>query len=377
MTGRNEPEHIQTVVIGGGQAGLSVGYHLQRLGLPFVILDANERIGDAWRQRWDSLRLFTPAHFDGLDGRPFPAPWHSFPTKDEMADYLEEYARDFELPVLTGVRVERLVKDGDGFLVEAGLQRFEADNVVIAMANFQKPRVPEFATQLDAGILQLHSSEYRSPSQLRKGDVLVVGAGNSGAEIAKELSQHHHVSLSGKSPGQVPFRVESPVARIVLGPLFRVVFHRLLTVKTPMGRRARRKVLSGGEPLIRVKRPDLAALGVEAVPRVTGWRSGLPLLEDGRVLEVANVVWCTGYEPGFEWIDLPVLGDLEPLHEGGIVKSQPGLYFVGLKFLYSFSSVMIHGVGRDAARVAKAVESRVRRNETRESRSRALADVRS
>jgi len=377
MTGRNEPEHIQTVVIGGGQAGLSVGYHLQRLGLPFVILDANERIGDAWRQRWDSLRLFTPAHFDGLDGRPFPAPWHSFPTKDEMADYLEEYARDFELPVLTGVRVERLVKDGDGFLVEAGLQRFEADNVVIAMANFQKPRVPEFATQLDAGILQLHSSEYRSPSQLREGDVLVVGAGNSGAEIAKELSQHHHVSLSGKSPGQVPFRVESPVARIVLGPLFRVVFHRLLTVKTPMGRRARRKVLSGGEPLIRVKRRDLAALGVEAVPRVTGWRSGLPLLEDGRVLEVANVVWCTGYEPGFEWIDLPVLGDLEPLHEGGIVKSQPGLYFVGLKFLYSFSSVMIHGVGRDAARVAKAVESRVRRNETRESRSRALADVRS
>src|SRR5690348_151597 len=175
---------VNTVVIGGGQAGLSVGYHLGRLGVPFVILDASCRIGDAWRHRWDSLRLFTPARYAGLDGMPFPAEPFSFPTKDEMADYLEAYARRFELPVRSGVHVDRLSRLGDRFIIVAGGQRIEASNVVVAMGAYQRPRRPAFAGELRPAIAQLHSFEYRNLSQLHRGDVLIVGLGNSGAEIA-------------------------------------------------------------------------------------------------------------------------------------------------------------------------------------------------
>ena len=163
----NEPERVGTVVVGGGQAGLAVGYQLARRGLPFVILDAHERIGDAWRQRWDSLRLFTPAGYNGLPGVPFPGEAHSFPTKDEVADYLEAYATRFDLPVRTGVRVNRLTKEGDRFVVAAGDHRFEAEQVVVATGAYQTPRVAAFASDLDPTIVQIHSTEYQNPSQLR------------------------------------------------------------------------------------------------------------------------------------------------------------------------------------------------------------------
>ena len=178
------PEQVEVVVIGAGQAGLSVGYFLARHSVPFVILDANARVGDSWRSRWDSLRLFTAARYDGLVGMPFPAPALSFPTKDDMADYLEAYAKRFALPVRSNVRVDRLFREGDRYVVVAGDRRFEAAHVVVAMATYQRPRVPEFARQLDPGIVQLHSSEYKNPSQLKPGGVLIAGAGNSGAEIA-------------------------------------------------------------------------------------------------------------------------------------------------------------------------------------------------
>ncbi|HSJ32463.1 MAG TPA: FAD-dependent oxidoreductase [Longimicrobiales bacterium] len=348
------PERIHTVVIGGGQAGLSVGYHLARRRVPFVILEANERIGDTWRARWDSLRLFTPACFDGLDGMRFPAaPW-SFPTKDAMADYLEAYAAMFELPVRTGVRVDRLTRVSGGFRVSAGADVIEAENVVVAMANFQKPRVPSFATGLDPSIVQLHSSEYRSPAQLRDGGVLVVGAGNSGAEIAIEVVRTHPTKLAGRDTGQVPFRIDSRAARFVIPVVFRLLFHRVLSVATPVGRRVRRKVIAVGGPLIRVKRSHLAAAGVERLPKVTGVRDGRPVADD-IVIDAANVIWCTGFHPGFEWIDIPVHGEIEPRHERGVVADVPGLYFVGLHFLSAMSSVMIHGVGRDADRIAKRI----------------------
>src|SRR5215208_4313693 len=166
-------ERFETIVIGGGQAGLTVGYYLKKQGRPFVILEANARVGDSWRKRWDSLRLFTPAKYDGLIGLPFPAPPFSFPSKDEMAGYLEAYARHFNLPVRTGARVERLRRDGARYVVETTDRRFEADHVVVAMATYQEPRVPAFAPSLDPAILQLHSSEYTGPGQLRAGDVLV------------------------------------------------------------------------------------------------------------------------------------------------------------------------------------------------------------
>jgi putative flavoprotein involved in K+ transport len=360
-------ERVQVVVIGGGQAGLSVGYCLARRGLSFVILEAGARIGDAWRQRWDSLRLFTPAKYDGLIGMPFPAPPFSFPTKDQMADYLEAYAKRFDLPVRTNVRVDRVSRDGVRYIVDAGNRRFEADHVVVAMATYQAGRVPAFAQALDPGIVQLHSSEYRNPGQLRPGHVLIVGAGNSGADIALDVARSHHVCLSGRHPGHVPFRIESRIARAVLPVLFRVIFHRILTVDTPVGRKARPAIISKGGPLIRVKPADLVAAGVERTPRVTDVRDGKPLLADGRVLDVTNVIWCTGFHPGLNWIDLPkpVCGaDGEPVHDRGIVPAEPGLYFVGLHFLYSFSSTMIHGVARDAERITATIQARVRAGST-------------
>jgi putative flavoprotein involved in K+ transport len=364
LTGLDTPERRQqtrerydVLVIGGGQAGLSVGYHLARSGLRFLILDAGARIGDVWRRRWDSLRLFTPARFDGLDGFPFPAGPNEFPTKDEMGDYLEAYAHRFALPVRTGARVERLWRDGDRYVARTSSGEFEAEQVVVAMSNYQRRRVPECAAGLDPAIVQLHSSEYRSPSQLRAGPVLVVGAGNSGAEIARELAATHPVFLSGRNTGEVPFRIEGRLARAGMVRLvLRGLFHHVLTVRTPIGRRLRAKVISQGGPLIRVKHKDLDALGVQHAPRVTGARSGRPELADGRALEVTNVIWCTGFEPGMAWIDLPVIGaDGEPMHDAGVARDQPGLYFVGLHFLYAMSSVMIHGVGRDAARIAARV----------------------
>jgi putative flavoprotein involved in K+ transport len=373
MTINPKSERVQVVVIGAGQAGLSVGYHLARRGLSFVVLEGNDRVGDSWRKRWDSLRLFSPAKYDGLVGMPFPAPPFSFPTKDQMADYLEAYARKFQLPVRTGTRVERVWRNGATYVVEtsggdageAGEKdvRFEADHVVVAMATYQAPRVPPFAHDLDPTIVQLHSREYRNPGQLQAGDVLIVGAGNSGADIALDVARTHRTWLSGRHPGNVPFRIDGGFARAVLPFIFRVVFHRILTVDTPMGRKARPLLISRGGALIRVKPRDFVAAGVERTPRVTGVRDGKPQLADGRVMDVRNVVWCTGYHPGLSWIDLPkfVYGaDGEPVHERGIVPGEPGFYFVGLHFLYSVSSTMIHGVGRDAERIAETIQSRVR-----------------
>jgi len=359
MNGKRVAERVQTVIIGGGQAGLAVGYHLAQRGLPFTILDASARVGDVWRQRWDSLRLFTPALYDGLPGMPFPAPAHTFPTKDAMADYLEAYATRFRLPVRSGVRVDGLSRDGQGFVIKAGHRRFQADNVVVAMANWQRPRIPAFAGDLHPGIAQLHSSEYRRPSQLRDGGVLIVGAGNSGCEIALEAAGRHTTWMSGRDTGHIPFRIDGLAARLILQRLvLRVLFHHVLTTNTPLGRRVRGKLLSRGMPLIRLRPGDVAAAGIERVPRVVGVRDGLPLLQDGRVLDVANVVWCTGFNPGFSWIDLPVFREDEPIHERGVVASEPGLYFVGLAFLYSASSTMIHGLGRDAAHIVQAIASR-------------------
>ena len=350
---RTGPERFDTIVIGGGQAGLSVGYHLRRLGRPFVILDAGERVGDSWRTRWDSLRLFTPAWADALTGMPFPAPRNSFPTKDEMADYLESYATRFELPVRLGVTVDQLSRRHGRFRVSAGEQRWDADHVVVAMSTWQQPRRPVFAAGLDPDIRQLHSAEYRNPAQLGAGDVLVVGASNSGAEVALDVASSHRTWLSGRHPGHVPFRIDGALGRCVLPLVLRVVFHRVLTVNTPPGRKLARHVRQHGLELVRTKPADLIAAGIQRAPRVVGVRDGLPQLEGGQVLDVANVIWATGYQPGYSWIRLPVLDeDGYPVHKRGIAVGLPGLAFVGFPFVHSASSGMIHGLWRDATHVA-------------------------
>jgi putative flavoprotein involved in K+ transport len=325
-----------------------------------VILDANDRIGDAWRRRWDSLRVFTPAAYDGLPGAPFPGDAHSFPTKDEVADYLEAYAARFDLPVRTGVSVNRLTMEGDRFVVVAGDHRFEAEQVVVATGAYQTPSVPAFASELDPTIVQMHSTAYRDPSRLRDGGVLVVGAGNSGAEIALETSGSHETWLSGRDTGHEPTRPGTVPDRLLMPAFWFLVSH-VLTVRTPIGRKVKRTFLHRGIPLVRVRRKDLAAAGVECVPRTAGVRDGMPVLDDGRTLDVANVIWCTGFVPDFRWIELPIQDeDGHPVHARGVVRSEPGLYFMGLVFLHSLSSALIGGVGKDAEYIATQIASRAR-----------------
>jgi putative flavoprotein involved in K+ transport len=358
MSSKHDSEFFETVIIGGGQAGLTAGYYLAKHNRSFVILDANERIGDAWRKRWDSLRLFTPACFSRLPGLPIEAPAWSFPTKDDLADYLESYAAEFDLPVRTGISVDRLSKVDGRFVISAGEIRFEAENVIVATGAHQVPTAPAFASELDPRIVQLHSSEYRNPSQLQEGDVLLVGAGNSGAELAAELTQTRGCWLAGPKTGEIPVRHGSVPARFGFR-LFRFVGHHVLKADTRIGRKLGPKLISKGDPLIRTKVKDLVAAGVERVPRVVGVRDGLPVLEDDRVLDVANVVWCTGFRTDFRWIDLPVFGDDgNPLHYRGVVESEPGLYFLGLVFLYSFSSDVLPNRGRDAKYIARHIGAR-------------------
>jgi len=349
-------EHVETLIVGGGQAGLATAYHLTRRGLSCLLLDANERIGDSWRKRWPTLRLYSPARNDELPGMAFPAPPHSFPSGNEMADYLEAYAARFELPVRSGVRVDALSKAGDRYAITSGARRFEADNVVVATGVFDTPVVPEFAGELDPSIRQLHSNEYRSPAQLQEGPVLVVGAAHSGADIAFEVAGDHPTLLSGRDTGQLPFPVDGRVARAAL-PLMRFMATRVLTVKTPIGRKMRPGIRSHGGPLLRIRADDLLAAGVERVARTAGVVDGLPVLEDGRVVEATNVVWCTGFRNDYGWIrfPLPTGEDGFPEQYQGVVESLPGLYFVGLLFLHSFSSMLILGAGRDAGRVAKHI----------------------
>ena len=358
--GGESNEQIDTIVIGGGQAGLAIGYQLTRRGVPCLILDASERIGDAWRNRWDSLHLFSPARYDGLDGMAFPAPPASFPSKDDMADYLETYAQRFQLPVRTGVRVDRVSRSGEGFEVRAGALRFEASNVVIAMGSHQRAKVPEFARELDPRIVQLHAGEYRNPSQLVAGDVLVVGAANSGADIAMDVVGSHRTFLAGANPGQLPFPYGTRFTLAVGLRIIRFVGHRVLTVGTPLGRRLRPKLMHRATPLIRHKEPDFARAGIGRVGRVVGARDGLPLLDDGSTREVANIIWCNGYLPSFSFVDLPVFGeDGQPRHRRGVAIGEPGLYFLGLRFLTAMTSETLTGVSRDARYLARCIAGAV------------------
>lgn len=352
--------HIETIIIGAGQAGLATGRHLQRHGREFVILDAGERVGDQWRRQWDTLRLYSPAKYDGLPGIPFPGrPW-SFPGKDAVADYLEQYAAKFALPIRFSTRAQSLeARPGGGFTLATSQGTWTCDNVVVATGTFGRmPRVPDFADQLDPKILQMHSSEYRRPGQLRAGPVLVVGASHSGTDIAHEIAQTHQTMLVGRDCGQIPIRLEKPIGRVMF-PLIVFAWRHVLTRRTPMGRKAMPKVRFHGGPMIRVKRSDLAARGVErSTERATGIRDGRPVIGD-EAKDVANVIWATGFRQTFDWIRVPIVGeDGWPVEMRGVVAKAPGLFFCGLSFQYAFSSMVLPGVGRDAEFIVDKILAR-------------------
>lgn len=355
----SKTERLNTLVIGGGQAGLVTGYHLRRHGVNFAIVDAAPRVGDSWRNRWDSLRLFTFAYMNNLPGMPFPAESKlHLPTKDEVVNYLEQYAAQFSLPVRFGTRVERLSREGERYVASTDKgERIEADNVVVATGPFQSPRVPEFAGQLDRSITQLHSSAYRNPSQLRDGDTLVVGAATSGCDIAMELAKTRRVFLSGPGVDAISRGKQKILRHIIPWVYSRPQSH-------PIGKKLFQKARHGGHPLIGYTYKEVGKAGVTRLPRITGVSQGKPVVEGGQVLDVANVIWATGYKVDFSWVDRPIFeADGYPRHVRGVVEEEPGLYFVGLIFLHSLSSQLMMGVGRDTQHVADEL---VRRSAARQ-----------
>jgi putative flavoprotein involved in K+ transport len=344
---------VNTVVIGAGQAGLATGYELSRRGTMFVILEANTRVGDVWRRRWDSLRLFTPARFSGLPGMPVSGPRNAQLGKDEFADYLEAYRARFELPVREGVRVGAVTGSRGTFLVTTDAGTLTARHVVMATGANSRPRIPSVAGELDSSILQLHSSEYLNPRAIPAGPVLVVGAGTSGAEIALELAQSHRTFLAGRPTPHVP----DPVFALAGGAYWAFI-NTVLTVNTPIGRKVAAKFPERGGPLIRVSMKQVETAGVTLLPRITGAEDGMPLAGDAAIPVPATVVWATGFRP-----DLSILPQVPldrfglPITRRGIVESIPGLYFVGMPFQYALTSALIGGVGRDTAYVADQITS--------------------
>jgi len=350
-------EEFDTIVVGGGQAGLAIGRELVRQGRNIIVLDAHRRVGEAWRSRWDSLRLNTPAKYDGLPGVRFDAPRLSFPSKDAMADYLETYVETQGIPVRLATRVERLYREDDRYVAVAGSERFVGRNVVIATGCHEAPRVPDFAEKLDPSIAQVHSSKYRGPDSLPEGGVLVVGCGNSGAEIARDVSTTHETWISGKVPGQLPFR-HGPVVAALVFPIVRFAGLHVLTADTRLGRKAEPHIRHHSPPLIRTRVPELLAAGVHMVPRTVGTVEGRPELEDGASLDVRSVIWCTGWEENFPWVDLPGFEEGRPAQYRGVVRDHPGLYLLGLEFLYAEGSGTLPGIGRDARYVAHHIAAK-------------------
>jgi putative flavoprotein involved in K+ transport len=340
-----------TIIIGAGQAGLAAGYYLSKLDEDFIIVDEKDRIGDSWRLRWDSLLLFTPSQYDGLPGFPFPSKKDKFPSKEEMAGYLETYAGKFNLPVHLNTKVNYLSKSNHCFEISTSKGIFTSDRVVVATGTNPKPRIPEFAAEIDRSIFQIHSSQYVNPDSLPPGIVLVVGAGTSGIDIAIELSKSRKTYISGKPT----FHIPDPIFRYG-GRLYWWLISHLITIKTPIGRKARQSILKGGSPLIRVSAAELDKAGIERLPRVAGIKDGKPILEDGRIIPVTSIVWATGYKPDFSWIDPKVTDETGwPATKRGLSTSVENMFFIGMLFQYGLTSGLVGGVGRDAAYIGKHI----------------------
>jgi putative flavoprotein involved in K+ transport len=353
---QGEPEAKQgsasyeVAVIGAGQAGLVMGYFLRREGRRFLILDAADLIGSAWRDRWDSLTLFTPRRYSGLPGLPFAGDPEGYPDRDEVIAYLERYAETFELPIELNSPVGRLTEKEGRFVLEVDGRTITADQVVVATGPFQKPNVPEVASRLGPDVFQTHSTGYRRPSDVPQATILVVGGGNTGFQIAKELSASHKVHLSIGSR-------QKPLPQRLLGRdlFWWLTKTRLLstTVESRLGRKLRnRDTLIGSSP-----RELRRRFGVELRPRVVDAGGRTLRFEDGSELEVDAVIWATGYRPDYSWIDLSVVDlDGHLRHRRGVT-DVPGLYFLGLTWQHTRGSALIGWVEDDAEFIAEQIKA--------------------
>jgi putative flavoprotein involved in K+ transport len=347
--GRSPEATYDVVVIGAGQAGLAIGYFLKQ-GRRFVILEAADAIGSAWRDRWESLRLFTPRRYSGLPDLPFPGDPEGYPDRDEVIAYLERYAETFELPVELKSAVQRLIGENGQFVLEVDGRRITAEQIVVATGPFQKPFIPEVASRLEADVFQAHSTGYRKPSDVPEGTVLVVGGGNTGFQVAEELSSTRRVILAIGSR-------QTPLPQRLLGRdlFWWLTTTRLFntTVESRLGRRLRtRETLIGSSPRKLGRRH-----GVELKPRVVDAEERTVRFEDGSELEVDGVIWATGYRPDYSWIDLPVFDPDGRLRHRRGVTDVPGLYFLGLTWQHTRGSALIGWVKDDAEFIAEQIAS--------------------
>lgn len=344
-------ERAEVIVVGGGQTGLVAGYFLAKAGIPFLILDAGERVGDAWRKRWDSLELFTIAQYCELPGLRFPGRRQHFPDKDEMADYVEEYARTNALPVRLGTEVTSLTRrPGGGYLLESNQGSFEAEHVIVATGAQRLGNTPPLSKKVGDEVFQVHSGEYLNPRQIPGRRVLVVGAANSGAQIATELAKTHRVVLSQGSP--LPH-----LGRRFLGIGIHWWGDKLGIIKKPLiGERDRlhKKTLLVGPSLTTLSKRH----GFTLAGRTVAAEGRTMRFEDGDTTDVDAVVWATGFRYDFSWIGPSVMDkNGVPVQDRGVT-GEPGLYFLGLQCQYSYGSGLIWWVKDDAAYVVEHLRTR-------------------
>lgn len=338
----------EVIVVGGGQAGLALGYHLSRQERDFLILEAADEPAAAWRSRWDSLRLFTPVRYDSLPGRPFPGDPDSYPTRDEVVAYLSDYATAFELPVEYGSRVARVAPADGGYLVELDDgTSYQAGQVVIATGPFQVPRIPAIASGLAPDVVQLHSADYRSPGALPDEPVLVVGGGNTGYQIAEELAATREVHMAIGSR-------QAPLPQKIFGrDLFRFLVSSRLIRVTAASRLGRR--LSGSETLVGYSPRRARRHGIELHERAVEASGSTVRFADDTSIEVRTVVWATGFELDHSFVDAAAFGaDRRLVHRRGVTDS-PGLYFLGLPWQHTRGSALLGFVDDDARFIAERV----------------------
>jgi putative flavoprotein involved in K+ transport len=340
-----------TIVIGGSQSGLAVGYYLKKIGEDFLILDASEKVGQTWSNRWDSLQLFSPPSVNKMPGWSFPSSKGGPDTKDEMAAYLSAYALKFDLPIKCGIKVNLVSKEGSSFSIDTTAGNLTAERIIVATGAHQFPYIPAYAAGISSDIFQVHSDHYRCPSALPPGNVLVVGSAISGMQIALEVVKSRKTTIAGKPSYIIP-RGLSPISK----RLDWWLLQHLLTIKTPMGRKVKPQFIKGGGVFPYLVR-EMKESTISLQTRITGVKDKLPMLENGETIATSVIIWCTGHRPNFSWIQECVTDERGwPVTERG-VSSTAGLYFIGMPFQYGLTSSLVAGVRRDAEFIANKIRA--------------------